>query len=455
MARRAGRGLVAITLCLTALGAGTSRATAAPTATTAAPIPPLAWIVADAGSGEVLDSHADHTPLPPASTTKIMTALTAVERLPPDTPITVSALAASQPASKISMHEGERWKLSDALASLMVVSANDAAYAIAESTSGSVADFAKAETETGRQLGLRDSTFADPAGLDDGNAFRGGPLMSAYDIAITTRNALRVPVIANLAASAHVSFTGPDGMHHELTNHNRLVTDNLYAGITGFKTGFTNKAQRTLVATATRSGRTLIVVVLGTYDAYGWATRLLDVGFSLAPGHGTGVRLPAPRVTTYAARATQFAAMRRLATGNATVASTPRATQASATNPTSASTAATAGTGAAAPSPNPNALAASDRTARTSGKGGGLSTRTILILVFVLILATLYVLRVRAVRRQRARRLARRRATNAMMRRGGLPVVDGRYRTGTRVGKPVEGHVQVRRSTETRASSAR
>ena len=121
-----------------------------------------------------------------------MTALTAVERLAPDTPITVSALAASQPASKISMHEGERWKLADALASLMVVSANDAAYAIAESTSGSVADFAKAETETGRQLGLRDSTFADPAGLDDGNAFRGGPLMSAYDIAITTRNALRV-----------------------------------------------------------------------------------------------------------------------------------------------------------------------------------------------------------------------------------------------------------------------
>src|SRR4029078_8966595 len=147
MARRAGRGLVAITLCLTALGAGISRATAAPTVTTAAPIPPLAWIVADAGSGEGLDSHADHTPLPPPSTTKIMTALTAVERLPPDTPITVSALAASQPASKISMHEGERWSVSDALASLMVVSANNAAYAMGESTSRSVASFAKAETE--------------------------------------------------------------------------------------------------------------------------------------------------------------------------------------------------------------------------------------------------------------------------------------------------------------------
>ena len=98
MARRAGRGLVAITLCLTALGAGFVRAAAAaPAPTTVAPIPPNAWIVADAGTGEILDAHDDHTPYPPASTTKIMTALTAIERLPPDTTITVSALAAGQP----------------------------------------------------------------------------------------------------------------------------------------------------------------------------------------------------------------------------------------------------------------------------------------------------------------------------------------------------------------------
>ena len=178
-----------------------------------------------------------------------MTALTAIERLPPDTAITVSALAASQPASKISMKPGERWKFSDALASLMVVSANDAAYAIAESTSGNVAAFAKAEAETGRQLGLRDSTFADPAGLDDGNAFRGGPLMSAYDIAVSTRNALRTSC-AITRGPPSVSFTGPDGVQHTLVNHNRLVADGLYRGANGFKTGFTNKAQHTLVATA-------------------------------------------------------------------------------------------------------------------------------------------------------------------------------------------------------------
>jgi D-alanyl-D-alanine carboxypeptidase (penicillin-binding protein 5/6) len=438
MARRAGRALVAITFFLTALTAGLGRAAAAPAPTTAAPIPPNAWIVADAGTGEILDARDDHTPYPPASTTKIMTALTAIERLPPDTAITVSALAASQPASKISMKQGERWKFSDALASLMVVSANDAAYAIAESTSGSVAAFAKAEAETGRQLGLRDSTFADPAGLDNGTAFR-GPLMSAYDIAVSTRNALRIPVLAHLAAAPSVSFTGPDGVQHTLLNHNRLVTDGLYPGANGFKTGFTNKAQHTLVATATRGHRTLIVVILGTYDAYGWATRLLDVGFAKSPGTDTGQMLPPARVTTYSARALQFAAMRRLASGP------PSTSAAPATPPTSSATAQDARVAAA----HPTALAAGAAAAtKKTGGNGGISAKTTAILIVVLLLAALYVLRVRAVRRARARRLARRRATRSMMRRGGLPVVDGRYRTGTRVGKPVESHVQLRRDQE-------
>lgn len=436
MARRAGRGLVAITCCLTALCAGLGRAAAAPTA---APLP-RAWIVADAGTGEILDAHDDHTPYPPASTTKIMTALTAVQRLPPDATITVSALAAAQPASKISMHQGEHWTLVNALASLMVVSANDAAYAIAESTSGTVGDFAKAETVTGRQLGLRDSTFADPAGLDDGNSYGGGPRMSAYDIAVSTRNALQVPLLARLAASRTFAFTGPDGVHHILVNHNKLVTDDLYAGATGFKTGYTGKALHTLIATAKRNGRTMIVVVLGTWDAYGWATKLLDVGFGKNPGQGTGQSLPATKVTTYAGRSTQFAAMRRLASSSATT-SAPRVqptTSSAAPKPSS-----TAGSGAA----GTGELAASQTTAKKGG-GGGISTKTLVLLVLVFILATLYVLRVRAVRRARARRLARRRATNSMMRRGGLPVVDGRYRTGTRVGKPVESHVQLKRGRE-------
>jgi D-alanyl-D-alanine carboxypeptidase (penicillin-binding protein 5/6) len=431
--------LVAITCSLTAVGAGVGRAVAASTVTTATPIPPQGFIVADAGTGEILLAHNAHLALRPASTCKIMTALTAIERLPFDSTILVSALAASAPASKINMKQGQRWSFAEALDSLMVVSANDAAYAIAEGTSGSLGAFAKAEATTARQLGLRDSTFNDPAGLDDGNAYQGGPIMSAYDIAITARNALRVPVLAHLAASPSVSFVGPDGVTHTLVNHNKLVSDHLYLGATGMKTGFTDKAGHTLIATATRNGRTLIAVVLDTYDAYGWATRLLDTGFATPAGHGTGASLPPPRVTTYASRAADFTAFERLAAGTASSSSAsapPAPDQAPTTLArVSVPTAATQQEGALA-------------AATANKKGGGLSTTTLLLLVFVFVLAVLYVLRVRAVRRARARRLARRRATHSMMRRGSLPVVDGRYRTGTRVGKPVESHVQIRRGEE-------
>jgi D-alanyl-D-alanine carboxypeptidase (penicillin-binding protein 5/6) len=454
MARRAGRVLVAITCCLTALGAGRGVASAAPTPTTAAPIPPQAWIVADAGTGEILAEANEHTALRPASTAKVMTALTAVERLSLDATITVSALAESQPASKINMKAGQRWPLRDALASLLVVSANDAAYAIAEATSGSVAAFAKAQAATGRQLGLKDSTFADPAGLDDGNAFGGGPLMSAYDIALATRNALRVPVLAHLAASASVDFTGPDGPHH-LVNHNKLVSRHLYAGADGFKTGFTNKAGHTLIATATRNGRTLIAVVLNTWDAYGWAEHFLDAGFAKARGTGTATALPAPQVTTYSARAAQFAAFRRLAPGSvsgatAVAATNPRAPSSSAPAPASTQ-------GRTVSTSLGSGLRLTGKLAAATGpakSGGGVSASTIVLLVLLFVLATLYVLRVRAVRRARTRRLARRRATHSMMRRGSLPVVDGRYRTGTRVGKPVESHVQIHESRDSRNARA-
>ncbi len=441
------RVLVAITCSVGVLGLGVGsmgigRATAA---TSPPPVPPRGFIVVDARTGEILAAHNPHIAYHPASTSKIMTALTAIERLAPDAMIPVSALAAAQPASKINMKQGQRWSFADALDSLMVVSANDSAYAIAEATSGNIAAFAKAEATTARQLGLKDSTFNDPAGLDDGNAPGGGPLMSAYDIAITTQNALRVPVLAHLAASPSVAFVGPDGVHHTLINHNKLVSDHLYPGATGFKTGFTNKAEHTLIATATRNGRTLIAVILGTGDAYGWATRLLDTGFGTARGHGTGASLPSPKVTTYASRAAEFTAFQRLSfsTGAASSATAPPIPDRAPTT-----------TVAVAPVAAKTSTKVAAAGVTSKKHGGGLSTTTILLIVFVLILATLYLLRVRAVRRARARRLARRRATHSMMRRGSLPVVDGRYRTGTRVGKPVESHVQIRRDQESDGAQA-
>lgn len=444
MARRAGRGLVAILCCLTTLVVGPLATSGGATTTTAAAPPPHAWLVADAGSGAILESHNAHVAYSPASTTKVMTALTAIERLPPDATIKVNALTANQPASKINMQVGQEWPFPEALAALMVVSANDAAWAIAQTTSGSVEKFVQAENATARRLGLRDSHFADPAGLDDGNAYGGGPLMSAYDIAITTRNALKVPVLAHLAASPVISFVGPGGQHR-LTNHNKLVSEHLYSGATGFKTGFTNKAGHTLIATATRGGRTLIAVVLGTYDAYGWATKFLDAGFTDSPAPGARGTLPPVRVSTYASRTSQLAAFQSLAAASAPTATAPPVPDRAPVT-TARSTATTT-----AASQLDGALAASRAAKKASG---GLSTRTIVILALALLLLILYVLRVRAVRRARARRLARRREAHNMMRRGSLPIVDGRYRAGTRVGKPIESHVQVRREEEEKRGRA-
>jgi serine-type D-Ala-D-Ala carboxypeptidase (penicillin-binding protein 5/6) len=420
--------------------------------------PPKAYILVDADSGAVLGASHEHDALPPASTSKLMTALTAVERLPPDAEIGVSPLAAAQPASRINMQPGQKWKFVDALASLMIVSANDAAYAIAETTSGNLDAFAKAETETAQRYGMRDSTFSDPAGLDDAQSYKGGPRMSAYDIAISARNALDVPELALFAAMQQRKFTDPTGLARTLVNHNRMLpgSTRCYAGATGMKTGFTNLAGHTLVATATRNGRTLIAVIMNTYDTYGWAAQLLDYGFATPlDTKGTGAKLPAVAVSPYAQRLTDRTGFLALvnssgSTANAspvadtTTTTTPAGAAAVAGTTAPPTTAATPSTNGAAAAGARSAAGDATTTAAQDTGSSWFSLRNVVIAVVVL-LVVLVMLRRRAVRRQRARRMAQRRAVRAAMRRGSLPVVDGRYRTGTRVGPLLESHVRVHR----------
>ena len=182
-----------------------------------------------------------------------MTALAAVERLPANATINVSPLAAGQPASRINMAAGQQWPFENAMASLLMASANDAAYAIAETAGGSLDGFIAAMQQSGQRLGMKDSTFADPAGLDDKASYKGGPRMSAYDIAIATRNAMAVPEIAKYAGLRTFKFDDPTGLHRSLTNHNKLLpgSSHAYPWATGFKTGYTERAGHTITATAT------------------------------------------------------------------------------------------------------------------------------------------------------------------------------------------------------------
>ena len=270
--------------------------------TTRAPYPAKAWILVDADTGKVLEAFNEHEALPPASTQKIMTALVAAEKLTRDSSLTVGTMAAAQAAMRIGMAAGEQWALDHALHSLMMVSANDAAYALAEAASGGARDaFAADMNAAAARYGMVDSRFADPAGFDGAEGFNGGSRVSAYDLAIAARNYLAVPELTAIVGLREYRFDGPAAMPHVLYNHNKLLAR--YPGATGLKTGYTSLAGNTFVGTATRDGRTMIAVVLNSTNMYGISAALLDQGFATpadAPGLGAvaaarpGPGLPGP-----------------------------------------------------------------------------------------------------------------------------------------------------------------
>ncbi|HLF39902.1 MAG TPA: hypothetical protein VI854_00370 [Acidimicrobiia bacterium] len=260
-------------------------------------LPAKAWILVDADSGNVLGGQSHHEALPPASTTKLMTALVAIEKLAPDTILTVGPRAAGQPAMRIGMQEGQGWPFAPALHALLMVSANDAAYAVAEAASGSLEAFATDMNTAAGRYGMLDSTFNDPAGFDDSASFNGGSRVSAYDLAIAARNVLAVPQLAAIAVIPEYRFRGPL-REHRLLNHNKLLRR--YPGAIGLKTGYTRRAGHTFVGAATREGRTMIAVVLDADDTYGTAADLLDRGFATPKDdEGTGERLPSVKVRPF------------------------------------------------------------------------------------------------------------------------------------------------------------
>jgi serine-type D-Ala-D-Ala carboxypeptidase (penicillin-binding protein 5/6) len=268
-------------------------ATSIAPATTAPPtVAAEAWILVDADTGAVLAGESIHEARLPASTVKVVTALTALRLNGAGGSVQVTTAAASRAPMRIGMQVGQQWSMKDALYSLMLVSANDSAYAIAQSTAGSIEGFSSEMAETGQLLGLRDSTFKDPAGFDDADSVIGPSEMSPFDLAIVGRAALRDATLGPIVATQRYKFTGPDGTHHTLVNHSKLLTR--YDGADGIKTGYTKRAQGTFVGSATRGGRTLIAVVLGAPDIYTPVIGLFDWGFSNPPGSvGTGENLPA------------------------------------------------------------------------------------------------------------------------------------------------------------------
>lgn len=265
--------VVALVLALAAAAPAAAQTTLPP------PPPPRAYVLVDADTGAVVDAGRDREPLLVASVFKVLTAVTVVENLEPGAEVTVSARAEAMPARKINLKAGQVWKSDDLLHALLLVSANDAAVALAERTAGSLEAFGGMLDATAARLGMTDApVLRDPAGLDDEFSVDGGNRISAHDLAIATRAFLSYPQLAAIVVKPEYRFDGGDGNPHRLLNHNRMVKT--YAGSLGVKTGYTKKAGHSLIAAAQRDGRTMIAVVVGAADPYGSASALLDKGFA-------------------------------------------------------------------------------------------------------------------------------------------------------------------------------
>ena len=209
--------------------------------------------------------------LPMASTTKIMTALTALESMPPDTKISVPAEACGVEGSGIGLTPGEELTLEDLLWAVLLESANDAAEAVALAVSGSISAFADRMNEKAEELGLADTHFVNPHGLDDEAHYT-----TARDLAKIAACAMENETFRRMVSSVRHEIPKPGGTRY-LINHNRLLRER--PEVIGVKTGFTKRSGRCLVTAAEKDGVTLIAVTLNDPDDWRDHGALYDGAF--------------------------------------------------------------------------------------------------------------------------------------------------------------------------------
>jgi serine-type D-Ala-D-Ala carboxypeptidase (penicillin-binding protein 5/6) len=242
-------------------------------------------ILVDARTGRVMWTRNATTSKPPASLTKMLTALLVRSSLPLNAVAVVGRDAAKAPPTRLSLKPGQKITVSQALAALMVVSANDMAVLLADRAAGTNRRFEQAMNFASKRLGLGQSSWHSPNGLDTP-----GHRSSALDLAILARAVLRDPWLAKMVRAEYIAFTTPDHHRHELRAHSWFLR--AYKGAVGVKTGFTDDAGRCLAAAATRNGRTLIAVVLHSPNPPADATQLMNWGFGAGRNASTGKALP-------------------------------------------------------------------------------------------------------------------------------------------------------------------
>lgn len=232
-------------------------------------------IVMDASSGRILYEKNAFVKRPMASTTKIMTAIVALENGNLNDKVTVSSSAARVEGSSVWLAENETLTLENALYGLMLKSGNDAAMAIAEHIGGgTIEKFVELMNSKAKEIGAVNTLFKNPHGLD-----ANGHYTTAYDLALITRYGLGIPKFAEIVRTKEtkIPWQGHEWDRY-LRNSNKLLWS--YPGSDGVKTGFTKKARRCLVSSATKNDWQLIAVTLNAGDDWNDHMKMMNYVFS-------------------------------------------------------------------------------------------------------------------------------------------------------------------------------
>ncbi|MBR1890853.1 MAG: D-alanyl-D-alanine carboxypeptidase [Clostridia bacterium] len=212
--------------------------------------------VVESSSKRVLFSQNKDKRMPMASTTKIMTAITAIENCENlDEKFVVSKKAVGVPGTSLYLREGDEYSTRDLLYALMLISGNDASVAIAEHVAGSTSEFVTKMNDLSKKIGVKNTHFANTHGLD-----ADGHYTTAYDLAVITSYALENPVFREIVSTKNMKITNGQGDCRFLKNKNKLLFT--LDGCIGVKTGFTDDAGRCLVSAIDKDGMIVVCVVL-------------------------------------------------------------------------------------------------------------------------------------------------------------------------------------------------
>ncbi|MGB7980508.1 MAG: serine hydrolase, partial [Candidatus Nanopelagicales bacterium] len=255
------------------------------------------WLLADLDTGEILAARNAEAPVHPASTLKLLTALTVAPRLAPEQPYRAVRADEETEGNRVVLYKGLEYKVSDLMHAALLPSANDAAEALARANGGLDVTVEQMNAEAAR-VGATRTTARNPSGLDED-----GQVTTALDMALIGRAAFANPEIAEYLKLRVVDFPGKREagarVVYPVYSHNRMLAHPNFVGPIGGKSGYTSKAGRTLVAAADRDGRRLLVTLFHIGgNTYRTGEQLLDWGYanlgSLAP-IGT---LPTPNAPT-------------------------------------------------------------------------------------------------------------------------------------------------------------